>query len=162
MNGAQAGQNITTSISVPAVKFVGILGATSSGTSNTMYNSYGAGCFGSDIGGIPVTLNRFITQQSIANAPTLSVSVEGCSSIGRVELFYQFGRSSKSSKSAAKSSSSGSSSSSEDVDSIVDVGIIQAASIELGAPVSLELENVEEEEEMSMSFNSVPQSDLVV
>ena len=140
-----------------------------------MYNSYdGSGCFGSNIGGIPVQLNRLLTQQSIANAPTSSVSSEGCGSIGRVELYYKVGgRKSKSSKSAAKSSSSGSSSS-EDVENAVNVGILQAASIEVDVDVpmsfslpylhhlaaaQLELEDVEEE--MSMSYG-VPPSDLVV
>ena len=175
-SGVQAGLNISTSISVPAGKFVGILGATSSVSSSTMHNSYGAGCFGSNIGGIPVQLNRLLTQQSIANAPTSSVSSGGCYSIGRVELYYKVGgRKSKSSKSAAKSSSSGSSSS-EDVDNAVNVGvgILQAASIEVDVDVpmsfsfpylhhlaaaQLELENVEVE--MSMSYG-VPPSDLVV
>ena len=176
-SGVQAGLNISTSISVPAGKFVGILGATSSVSSSTMYNSYGSGCFGSNIGGIPVQLNRLLTQQSIANAPTSLVSSEGCGSIGRVELYYKVGgRKSKSSKSGTAKSSSSGSSSSEDVDNAVNVGvgILQAASIEVDVDVpmsfslpylhhlaaaQLELENVEVE--MSMSYG-VPPSDLVV
>ena len=53
---------IATDICVPAGKWVGILGAT--GTT-TMNNSYGAGCVGSSIDGQPITLFRFLTQQSM-------------------------------------------------------------------------------------------------
>jgi len=86
-NMAPADQVIATDICVPAGKWVGILGAT--GTT-TMRNSYSAsGCFGSSIGGQPIELRRFLTQQSIANTQTVRYSAEGCSNqIGRVDLLY--------------------------------------------------------------------------
>lgn len=85
-NMAPADQVIATDICVPAGKWVGILGAT--GTT-TMNNSYGAGCVGSSIGGQPIELRRFATQQSIASAQTnIGYFADDCGQIARVEMFY--------------------------------------------------------------------------
>jgi len=79
---------LTTNITVNSGDYVCILGAC--GTT-TMRNSYGASPFPTSIGGMPVTISRFLTQNNIYTAPAPNYSQEAGGSVGRVEMYYQIG-----------------------------------------------------------------------
>jgi PKD repeat protein len=87
--GVPSNQVIPCSILVNTGEYIGILGAC--GDSSTMRNSYSAtgGPFPSTILGLPVTLDRFLTQTNIvASGGNQPYSWEPNFQIGRVEMTY--------------------------------------------------------------------------
>ncbi|MBK9385645.1 MAG: PKD domain-containing protein [Planctomycetes bacterium] len=87
--GVPSNQVIPCSILVNSGEYIGILGAC--GDSTTMRNSYssGGGPFPSTILGLPVTLDRFLTQSNIvASGGNQQYSWEPNFAIGRVEMTY--------------------------------------------------------------------------
>lgn len=82
--GVPSNQQIPVNISFDAGDWVGLLGAC--GDASTMRSSYGAaGGYPSSLFGMPVTLNRMLTQTNIvSNSGVCAISSENAGSIGRV------------------------------------------------------------------------------